>query len=189
MNRFYAVETMPTPTGAKADHRLALKPSGIVEFARHLGTAVGAMGTAAPTPATAIGESGQKFAAAVTKDLQAHRGRSIVIAGEHQPAEVHALAQAMNQALGNVGATVFHTETAEAEPVDQRESLRALVVDMNAGKVDLLIVLSGNPVFSAPPDLQFAPRLPPNRRMHTVLRVTACSRIARACFIEAHISE
>jgi hypothetical protein len=40
--------------------------------------------------------------------------------------EVHALAHAMNQGLGNVGATVFHTPTAEAEPVDHSDSLRAL---------------------------------------------------------------
>ena len=44
----------------------------------------------------------------------------------------------MNQALGNVGKTVVYTDPVEAEPVDQLQSLRDLVADMNAGKVDLL---------------------------------------------------
>ena len=32
MNRLYVVETMPTSTGAKADHRLALTPSALQRF-------------------------------------------------------------------------------------------------------------------------------------------------------------
>ena len=47
------------------------------------------------------------------RDLQQHRGRSLVLAGDQQPAVVHALAHAMNQALGNVGKTVFYTEPVE----------------------------------------------------------------------------
>src|SRR5581483_5766450 len=74
----------------------------------------------------------------------------------HQPAEVHALAHAMNAALGNVGRTVVYTETAEAEPVDQLASIRDLVADMKGGKVDLLVILSANPVYTTPPDLGFA---------------------------------
>src|SRR5262249_39266669 len=74
-------------------------------------------------------------------------------------ADVHALAHAMNQALGNVGSTVVYTQTVEAEPVDQVASLRDLVADMNAGKVDLLVILSGNPVYTAPADLKFSDAL------------------------------
>ena len=36
MNRLYVVETMPTVTGFKAEHRLALKPSEIAAFATAL---------------------------------------------------------------------------------------------------------------------------------------------------------
>ena len=158
MNRLYVVETMPTSTGAKADHRAPMKPSDIASFAERLAGAVGAGGGREPGAAPAA-EGSDRFLNAVAKDLQAHRGASIVIAGEHQPPAVHALAHAINEALGNVGSTVFHTQTAEAEPVDQEESLRDLVADMNGGKVDLLFILSGNPVFTAPPDLQFAAAL------------------------------
>ena len=44
-----------------------------------------------------------EWISAVAKDLAAHRGASLVIAGEEQPPRVHALAHAMNAALGNVG--------------------------------------------------------------------------------------
>jgi MoCo/4Fe-4S cofactor protein with predicted Tat translocation signal len=146
MNRFYAIETMATPTGSRADHRLALKPSEVGTFARRLLERVRG-GT---------GASSERFLQAVAKDLLAHRGRSIVVAGEEQPPDVHAVAHAINEALGNAGRTVVYTQTAEAEPVDQLASLRELADDMNAGRVDVLVVVSGNPVYTAPADLNFA---------------------------------
>ena len=152
MNRLYAVESMPTSTGSRADHRLPARPSEIESIARAIARALGAGGSSgAGAPAGA-----QKWIDAIAKDLQAHRGRSLVVAGDNQPASVHALAHAMNASLGNVGQTVVYTQTAESEPVSHLDSLRDLVGDMNAGKVDLLIILGGNPVYSAPVDLAFA---------------------------------
>ena len=78
------------------------------------------------------------------------------MAGEQQPAFVHALAHAMNAALGNVGKTVTYTESIEVSPVNQMESLRDLANDLNAGKVSLLLILRGNPLYDAPGDLNFA---------------------------------
>ena len=83
----------------------------------------------------------------------------MVIAGDHQPPVVHALAHALNQVLGNVGKTVFYTDPVDANPVNQTESLKDLVADMNGGKVDLLIILGGNPAYDAPADLNFADAL------------------------------
>ena len=84
---------------------------------------------------------------------------ALVVAGDGQPPAVHALAHAINQALGNVGRPSSTPGPAEAEPVDQLESLRELVADMNAGKVELLLILGGNPVYTAPADLTFADAL------------------------------
>jgi len=160
MNRLYVAECMPTSTGARADHRLPLKPSEIEGLGRQIARAIGAepasprLGNARPSEGGSSGSG--KWIDAVAKDLLAHRGRSLVIAGDGQPPAVHALAHAMNQALGNVGKTVVYTAPIEAEPVNQLESLRDLVADMNAGKVDLLLILSGNPVYTAPADLRFA---------------------------------
>ena len=65
----------------------------------------------------------------------------------------------MNAKLGNVGKTVFYTDPVTANPVNQAESLKDLVADMRAGKVDLLVILDGNPVYDAPADLGFADAL------------------------------
>ncbi|MGI9108228.1 MAG: TAT-variant-translocated molybdopterin oxidoreductase [Pyrinomonadaceae bacterium] len=152
MNRLYVVETTPTNTGACADHRFALKPSQMEMFARALAAALGAPGVSTDgAQYTNVAHADKIFA--IAKDLQAARGKSIVIAGEHQTPAVHALAHAMNQALGNVGQTVVYTEPIEAQPVDQIASLRELVGDIDAGRVEMLVIVGGNPVYNAPVDL------------------------------------
>ena len=148
MSRFYMVESSPTNTGGKADHRLPVRASEVESVARAIAAGLGAgSGSAKPEQ--------QAFVAALVKDLQAHKGAALVIAGDNQPAAVHALAHAMNQALGAVGTTVYYTDPVEAQPQDQGAALKELVGDMNAGKVDLLVVIDGNPVYDAPADLKF----------------------------------
>ncbi len=152
MNRLYAVESMTTTTGLKADHRLALRASDIPGFAAALAAAVGA-GTS-PSNYTWSDDT-QKFLASVAKDLKASGGKCVVIPGEQQPASVHLAAIAINDALGNVGKTVVYTETVNPLPSIQGDDLKALVADMNAGKVEWLVILNSNPVYSAPADLEF----------------------------------
>ncbi|MFZ3263281.1 MAG: TAT-variant-translocated molybdopterin oxidoreductase [Terriglobales bacterium] len=154
MSRLYVVESTPSSTGVKSDHRLPLRATEIEGFARALASALGVnSGGTTNSGATA------KFVSAVAADLQKHKGASVIIAGDHQPPAVHAIAHAMNAALGNVGKTVVYTDPVNANPVNQTESLRDLVSDMRAGKVDLLVILGGNPVYDAPADLNFADAL------------------------------
>jgi MoCo/4Fe-4S cofactor protein with predicted Tat translocation signal len=152
LNRLYVVESMATSTGAMADHRLPLRSADIEALAQRLAAAVGvsaagASGSNAKVPAD--------WVSAVGRDLAARRGSSIVIPGEQQPPIVHALAHAMNAALGNVGKTVTYTDSLEIDPVNQMESLRDLVRDLEANKVELLVVLGVNPLYDAPADLNF----------------------------------
>ncbi len=151
MNRLYSIESGMTSTGGKADHRLPLRYADVEIFTRDLSAAVQG-GAAASGPHAA-------WVAALARDLLAHRGASVVIPGEHQSPAVHSLAHAMNTALGNIGNAVFYTEPIEVQPVDQIESLRALVQDMDAGRIEVLLILGGNPVFNAPADFGFAERL------------------------------
>jgi molybdopterin-containing oxidoreductase family iron-sulfur binding subunit len=153
MNRLYAVESSPSSTGAMAEHRVALAPSEVEPFARALGAKLG-IGAAAP-----LGRTRQEWLDAVARDLQQRRGRCLVMVGEPEPPAVHALAHALNAALGNVGQTVIYTESVEAEPVDEIASLGELVADMEGGRVNTLIIIDCNPVFTAPADFEFAEKL------------------------------
>jgi len=153
MSRLYVIESTPSTTGAKADHRLPVRAVEIEGSAQAL-----ASGTSQYGIGGGKGDAG-RFVVAVLKELQAHKGSSIVIVGDHQPPAVHSLAHAINAALGNVGKTVFYTDPVDANPVNQTESLRELVSDMRAGKVDLLVILGGNPVYDAPSDLGFGDAL------------------------------
>jgi MoCo/4Fe-4S cofactor protein with predicted Tat translocation signal len=188
MNRLYCVETMPTSTGSRADHRLPLKPSEIHTFAAGLAALVNAPG-ASPDPVLPGGRM-SRFAAAAAKDLREHRERSLVVAGDNQPAAVHAMAHGMNQALGNVGRTVVYTDPVEAEPTNQLDSLRDLVADMTAGKVDVLVIVSGNPVYTAPADLRFADALSKvPLRVHLSLHDDETSELCHWQIPEAHFLE
>jgi Fe-S-cluster-containing dehydrogenase component len=141
-----------------ADHRLPLRPSDIAAFAQAMGQAIQVLPGQSPAARTAP-PSYAPWVAAVADDLRQHRGRSLVIAGDQQPPMVHALAHAMNYALGYVGRTVSYTDPIEASPVDHMASLLELVSDMAAGTVEVLVILGGNPVYAAPADLQFAEHL------------------------------
>ncbi|MDQ3907580.1 MAG: TAT-variant-translocated molybdopterin oxidoreductase [Acidobacteriota bacterium] len=151
MNRLYAVETTVTNTGAKADHRFTVRPSEMLPFATALAAALGVAGVTAP----AGGVPHADRVGAIAKDLQAARGKSVVVAGTYQSPQVHALAHAMNAALGNAGQTVTYTDPIDANPVNQVESLRQLVADIDAGRVEMLVIVGGNPVYNAPYDLAF----------------------------------
>ena len=157
MNRLYAIETTPTLTGARADHRLVLRASEIEGFARALAGAVGTGGGAAGQ--SLANADAQKWVASIAKDLQAHRGRSLVMAGDYQPAALHTLAREMNQALGNVGTTITYAPSVEVNATEQLASFRELVQAMDAGQVDMLVIMGGNPVFTAPVDFKFQERL------------------------------
>jgi MoCo/4Fe-4S cofactor protein with predicted Tat translocation signal len=151
MNRLYAVESTPSTTGFKAEHRLALKASEVSAFAAALASAVGAGGSASQS----LSPEAAKFLSAVAADLKASVGKCVVIPGEQQPPVVHLAAIAINQALGNVGKTVIYTETVNPMPSIQGQDIVTLVNDMRAGKVDWLLILNSNPVYTAPVDLQF----------------------------------
>jgi molybdopterin-containing oxidoreductase family iron-sulfur binding subunit len=185
MNRLYAVECTPTLAGSLADHRLPLRPSEVEDFARAVAAGVGA----GVEPGAAFGPGSPRAAwvAALGKDLQVHAGSSLVMAGEYQPPAVHALAHAINAKLGNVGRTVSYTAPVEAAPVDQLASLKDLAADMDRGVVSLLVVLGGNPVFTAPADLDFAARMDKVQlRVHLGLHVDETAERCHWQVPEAH---
>ncbi|MFY9802802.1 MAG: TAT-variant-translocated molybdopterin oxidoreductase [Candidatus Acidiferrales bacterium] len=188
LNRLYVIESMTTSTGAIADHRKAIRASDVESFARELAAQLGVAGAGGGGAASKIPAAWTQAAA---KDLSAHRGASLVIAGDEQPPAVHAMAHAINAALGNAGKTVYYTEPIEANPVNELESLRDLVNDINAGKVELLFMLGdGNPVYDAPVDFDFGPALlKVNARVHSGLYYDETAELCHWHVPAAHFLE
>jgi len=193
MNRLYAIESSPTLTGTMADHRRTMRASEVENFARALASRGlkiedgGSRLEDCDPPSSSIDPRFSKWLQAVARDLQHHQGASLVIAGEQQSPFVHALAHAMNAALGNVGRTVIYTDSVEAQPVNQIESLRELAADMDAGKVEMLLMLGGNPVFTAPADLNFAEKISKVKtRIHLSLYDDETSELCHWHIPEAH---
>jgi len=155
MNRLYVVECMPTITGASADHRLPLPPRDVEPFARDLAEKLGVAGVKGTAE-----KKFEKWVDAVAADLKSRpSGTTLVLAGDGQPPMVHALAHAINQALGNFGKTVLFTRPTESRPADQPDQvagLRQLVREMRQGQVQVLAILGANPVFTAPANFNFA---------------------------------
>src|SRR5580700_10816941 len=156
MTRLYVIESTPTSTGAKADHRLPVRAHEIELCAAVLSRPAA---VALREAAQAVGEGTEKFFDFLSRDLDSSAGSSVVLVGDHQPPAVHAFAHAINARLGNIGKTVFYSDPVDANPINQTESLKDLVEDMRGGKVDLLVVLGGNPAYDAPADLNFADAL------------------------------
>ena len=187
MNRLYVAESTPSNTGSMADHRLRISPNDLSALAYQLAAGTGAVPTGAAQGASRLS---QDWIAAVVRDLQRHRGASVVIAGDYQPSSVHVLAHAMNFALGNVAHTVDYTLPLEAESVDQMSSLRDLVMRMNAGEVDTLVIAGANPVMMAPADLGFSEAfLKVKTRIHLGLYVDETADLCHWHVPEAHFLE
>ena len=158
MNRLYAVESNFTLTGAMADHRLRMKSGDIRGFATDLAGALGAM------PALNVvnngGEKRAKFLAALVKDLKAHQGKALVVAGAatergnacrggcHQP--------------GAQRAGDLHED--RRLPAAGRRPEGNSAADIAKGAVDTLVILGGNPAYTAPGDLALAAQIKGRRQ-------------------------
>jgi Fe-S-cluster-containing dehydrogenase component len=144
MNRLYVMEAQFTVTGATADNRLRCSPSDIEPMLDALLAELrtGAMQSAA-------------WITAVADDLRAHRGRSLVVAGDRLPPRVHALVAAINATLGSVGHTVWYTQSPLLGAGDPTTGIASLVDAIGAGGIDTLICAGGNPAYMTPTAMQF----------------------------------
>ncbi|HEX2831243.1 MAG TPA: 4Fe-4S dicluster domain-containing protein [Burkholderiales bacterium] len=150
-SRLYAIETTPGLAGALADERLALALHDIEALIWRVAGTLGA----APRDVFAADARLARWEAALVRALGGARGESLVIAGPRLTRETRALVHRLNHVLGNTGRSIHHIEPVAVEAAPLGE----LVADMNAGRVDTLLVLGANPVYDAPVDLGFAQAL------------------------------
>jgi molybdopterin-containing oxidoreductase family iron-sulfur binding subunit len=141
MSRSYAIEPTPTLTGVIADDRFVTSPRDLVRIVPALAATILRGETSSDMPG---------WFAPLVADMKAAHGRTFIHAGPHQPAEIHALVHAMNEALGGRGATYTLIDPVEADPVDQAASMHGLMADMHAGRVTSLLIIDSNPVFTLP---------------------------------------
>jgi molybdopterin-containing oxidoreductase family iron-sulfur binding subunit len=149
MNRLYAVESNLTLTGSMADHRLRLASGSMLAFAGALAARI----TGDPSFA-GLGRGldvKPEWISECASDLGAAKGESLVIAGAHLPPEVHAVAYAINAALGNLGSTIDFVDAAPSGAA----TLSDLAAAIRAGSVRTLVILEGNPAYNAPADLDW----------------------------------
>jgi MoCo/4Fe-4S cofactor protein with predicted Tat translocation signal len=151
MNRLYVAESGFSLTGSMADHRLRLASSHMLALTAALANKILETEMFAPLAQGLDFPNKDKWIEECAKDLLEHRGTSLVLAGAHQPAQVHTLAYAINARLGNIGQTV---DFVEIEP-SEASSISALATAIKGNAVKTLIVLGGNPAYNAPADLDF----------------------------------
>ena len=152
--RVWAVESSMSLTGAASDQRLALRNEQLLPFVLALEARIA--GTTSPVSGGFLAEArAQRFLDSLAAELAAERGASIVAVGPRAPAAVHAVAHRINAQLANHGATVLLVEEPQAVAAKPADALAELAIEMDAGAVQALLVLGGNPVYDAPADLEF----------------------------------
>ncbi len=167
MSRLYVAESAYSVTGSLADHRKRMRSSEIPELAARLAARLGITTDGA-------GDQNDPFVTAMADDLLAAGSRGIVLAGDTQPAAVHALCSAINAQLGSIGSVVTLLDTGEEMVASQAEELAGLAGAMRAGEVDALLLLGVNPLYDAPQALDFA---------------AAMSQVADTVHVGLHVDE
>ncbi|MCH2178596.1 MAG: Fe-S-cluster-containing hydrogenase [Mariniblastus sp.] len=171
MSRLYAVESQFTHTGAAADHRISVTSSDMAGFVGALAAAIdSASGKIDPKA-----EYREKMIACIAQDLVDHKGAAMIVCGERQPAAVHAAVHALNDKLGNNGKTILFTELPESATQNHMKAIQ----DFVSGDYKTAVILGGNPVFTAPHQLEMADKL--RRIENTVYLGQYRNETARCC--------
>ena len=144
--RLYAVESMWRLTGANADERLALHPALMRNVALHIARRLGAEVEPGELP-----EHAGRFVEATANDLIAHKGQALVVVGDTQPPEVHALCHWINARLA---APVDLIPPVDINDKSHAQSLQELVDDLDAGRARTLAIIDCNPAYASPSDLK-----------------------------------
>jgi molybdopterin-containing oxidoreductase family iron-sulfur binding subunit len=145
MSRLYTVESQFSTTGAAADHRISCRSCDIAGFIASLEKAIKAT-TFDQEVDKSLGYR-DKVLAAMAQDLVDARGAGVIVVGDRQPAEVHAMAHHLNDFLQNIGRAVSYSDVADADRKGSLESIQEFV--SSAGSFKTLVVLGGNPVYTA----------------------------------------
>ena len=168
-NRLYVLESTPTITGTMADQRLSVPPDRLAAVLRRLTGNVDEN----------LDAHEEAFAQNLAADLAKHRGSALVLAGDKEPVLIRTLAGSLPGAQG--GGNFLRPEP---------DGLTRLVQDLNSRTVKNLFILGGNPVYTAPPELQFGTQLAKaSFAVHLSLYKDETSQLCRWHLPETHFLE
>ena len=152
MNRLLVAEPSLTLTGSKADERVAVKPSRIEVLAQ----AIAAKYAGINHGDIKLSSDEQAWLELVIESLyNVHQGHGLVVAGASQSPIVHYLAARINEAIGAAGHTVSYRMFDNSSDA----TIEELAGAMDAGSIQGIIIVGGNPAFNAPSALNFAERI------------------------------
>jgi molybdopterin-containing oxidoreductase family iron-sulfur binding subunit len=186
MSRLYTVESAYSITGGMADHRLRMKSSRVPALAAALCAELGV----GPGTDASFTEAEQLYITEMARDLRDAGSQGVLVAGETQPAAVHALCMAANDALGSIGTTVQLLDPGTDTQPAQSGALNTLVQDMRNGQMDAVVMIDVNPVYDAPASLDFESALNAvDTSIHMGLYVDETARASQWHVPQAHYLE
>ncbi len=150
MNRLYVVESAFSITGGMADHRKQLSQTQIEGFTRQLAAEFNIIDSTAEIVETV-------WMKALVADLKKNKGNTLIFAGHRQSAATHALVYAINAALNNNGSTVTYHDDQYA--VLEGTTLSEFASNAQTGKINSVVMLATNPVYSAVSDINITAAL------------------------------
>jgi MoCo/4Fe-4S cofactor protein with predicted Tat translocation signal len=184
MSRTYTFEPAPTITGINSDYRYPTRPADLlgvglaiaalvhqelsagekpnaVVKSKEVAALLGGVSVSSLASAAGIAESELQR---VAKSLVAAAGHGLVYtnggaAGTTESASLHLLGILLNAMLGNYGTTIDTEVSPSKQSLGSVAAVLRLLGEMNAGKVEVLIIHGVNPVYTLPKGAGFAEAL------------------------------
>ena len=153
-SRVYSIESSYSVTGGAADVHITARSGEISRMVAQLAKALNVNTDWLPADvAEVVASSGDPDSRIqqMVADLKAYPGQSLLMAGDRQAPEVHALVHAINvNAIGAAGSTVSYAEVHYPSRPSHMNDLEALAARIQSGQVEHLIIMGANPVYDAP---------------------------------------
>ena len=136
ISKLFQIESHLSLTGAKADERIVLSPSRILDFIKQLDKAIQGEG------------SHSKVVDEVAKSLLNNKGKSLVVCGIND-INVQLLINRINKKLNNIDKTIDHRKPS-LQYSGSDKKLNNLLDDIENRKIGGIIIFNSNPVYTLP---------------------------------------
>ncbi len=144
MSRHYQFESLLTVTGANADKRVPIKLSEQPKYILRLYDFILALDQKKSIKSSKTKHD--KLLNEIANELWSNRGKSLIISGSDS-VEVQVIINAINYLLGNYEHTISTTIQSNLYSANN-EDITNLISDMNNNRVDVVMFLNTNPIYT-----------------------------------------